>query len=364
MISFRARRLQELRLSARTVRLMMDITELKGHQQLQARLAKQFLRAFRLAALVRGVESANRIEGVAVQSGRLLPLLLYHVKPNNQSEIETLGFCRALDELIYTKTSGFEITPMYLQMLHQTILGGIPGAGEWRAEKSDEIQFGDDDTPGIMVESVSGAEVPGSVEELLRSYRDVQAEPDVHPLLATAVLVLDFLCLHPFYRGNLRMMHLVALLGLWLNGFTVGQYVSLGRWFERTRTACSSAVRLSSEGWRQGRHDLDPWLEYFFGVLRAAYLEFEMCVQRTKSHRLALTGLVETGIEVFPGAFRVRQLQESCPGILPLVIFRTLRELKARGVIRRIGPGSYIVQNSQGLLQSRLLTLQPYITGY
>jgi Fic/DOC family len=203
MISFRARRLQELRLSARTVRLMMDITELKGHQQLQARLAKQFLRAFRLAALVRGVESAKRIEGVAVQSGRLLPL--YHVKPNNQSEIETLGFCRALDESIYTKTSGFEITPMYLQMLHQTILGGIRGAGQWRAEKSDEIQFGDGDTPGIMVESVSGAEVPGSVEELLRSYRDVQAEADVHPLLATAVLVLDFLCLHPFYRGNLRI---------------------------------------------------------------------------------------------------------------------------------------------------------------
>ena len=135
------------------------------------------------------------------------------------------------------------------------------------------------------------------------SYREVLVDQFIHPLLSIAALILDFQCLHPFRRGQTRMAHLLALLSLYQNGFEVGRFISLERCFERSRENYSNALRLSSEGWREGRHDLDPWMAYFFDVIRHAYREFEQVVCQVKSPRGAKTALVETAIDGFPARF-------------------------------------------------------------
>ena len=148
MMTFRAARLRELRLPARTVRLMIDIAEFKGHQQLHARLASEFLRAFRLTALVRTLESASRIEGITVARGRLRPLLADLVKPTDQSEREIRGFYRALG-MIYATNANAQITPAYLRELHETILGRSPGSGQWRTEDSGPVALRCGESPRI-----------------------------------------------------------------------------------------------------------------------------------------------------------------------------------------------------------------------
>ena len=107
-------------------------------------------------------------------------------------------------------------------------------------------------------------EIPAAVDELCRSYAEIRSDEFVPSLLAVAALVLDFQCIRPFRHAQTRMTHLIAVLGLCQNGFDVGRFASLARWFERSREECSKAVHLSSERWHEGGHLLDPWLEYFF----------------------------------------------------------------------------------------------------
>jgi Fic family protein len=339
MNSFRAR-LQYVRLPARTARLMSEIAESKGQQQCHTKLAGQFLRAFRLAARVRTIESSSRIEGITVAPGRLLPLLAGHVRPNSQSEREIRGFCRALDS-IYTTPPDFQITPTYLLELHRTVLDGAPEAGEWRSKDWNEFRV--QSAPGTFIAGVSVPEIPIRVEELCLSYREVLIDQSIHPLVAIAALILDFLALQPFSRGQSRMTHLLALLSLSQNGFEIGRYVSLGSHFVRSLEQFSVALRLSSQDWREGKRNLDPWLEYFFGVLRSAYQEFEQCVHRSRSPRGAKAVLVETAISDFRGEFGPANLEQSCPGVSRPVIDRTLHQLHERGLIRRTRRGSYIV---------------------
>lgn len=221
------------------------------------------------------------------------------------------------------------------------MLAGEPEAGKWRNKDCDgfRLQSG----PGTVVAGVSVSEISTGVEELCLSYGEVLTNQSVHPLIAIAASILDFLALQPFSRGQSRMTHLLALLSLSQNGFEIGRYVSLGSHFERTLKQFSLALRLSSQAWREGKHHLDPWLEYFFGVLRSAYQEFEQCVHRSRSARGAKAVLVETAICGFPGDFGYVNLEQSCPGISRPVLNRTLRQLHRLGRIRRTRQGSYIV---------------------
>ena len=57
--------------------------------------------------------------------------------------------------------------------------------------------------------------------------------------------------------------------------FQVGRYISLERIIEESKATYYEALKASSQKWHEGKHDPNPWLNYFWGVLLRAYGEFE-----------------------------------------------------------------------------------------
>jgi len=341
MMTFRKGRLRELALPARTVRLMAEIAESKGRQQLYAKRAPQLLRALRAAAFVRGVECSARVDGVTVAPDRLLSLIRGHIKPRNQSEKEIRGYARALT-LIHAGAPQFYITPTFLRELHRTILEDALEAGQWRTQDNRVDEFRKRKSATFFLQPISASEIPAAFEELCTSYREVLHEGQVHPLLAVAALVFDFECLHPFRKGHIRVSYLLVLLGLYQHGFEIGRSISLEGYFEQSRQDYSNALQLSSTGWQGGSPDLNPWLEYFFTVLRCAYQEFEQRAGEIASPRGAKTVLVETAVDGFPSSFTFSELERTCPGVSRVVVYRVLRQLKRKGVVERANQGSQV----------------------
>ena len=95
----------------------------------------------------------------------------------------------------------------------------------------------------------------------------------------------------------------------------------------------------SSQGWHEGQHDLIPWLNYFLGVVRRAYREFEESAGQIKTPRGAKTALVEAAIGAFPGDFTLAELERTCPGVSRDMVRRVLRELKKAGKVACLGRG-------------------------
>src|SRR5436305_15073915 len=110
--------------------------------------------------------------------------------------------------------------------------------------------------PLVWFRPVGVAETPAAIEELCLSYRHTVNQGEVPPLMAVAALVLDFTCIHPFRDGNGRLSRLLTLLALYQHGYQVGRYISLERLVEESREDYYEALRRSSEGWHEGRHDL------------------------------------------------------------------------------------------------------------
>ena len=226
-----------------------------------------------------------------------------------------------------------------MRQLHQTTQEGAADAGQWKKKENEIIEFRENAPPTIRFRPVSVADTPAAVEELCLSYRASLNQQEVQPLVSVAALVFDFLCIHPFRDGNGRISRLLTLLGLYQHGYEVGRFISLERLVEESRDDYYEALRKSSEGWHEGKHDLVPWLNYFLGVLRRAYREFEQRAGEVKSPRGAKTILVETAIDGFPGEFTLAELERACPGVSRDMVRRVLRQLQKKGRVACLGRG-------------------------
>lgn len=330
MMTFRNGRLRELRLPARTVRLLLEVAESKGLPQLYEKQNSQLLRALRAAALIRSIESSNRVDGITVAPDRLPVLASGHTKPLNRSEEEIQGYARALD-LVYTEAPISEVTPEFVRRLHEVSVEGAGDAGQWKLEENEIFDVPSIEARSVGHQAVSVTEIAAAMEELCLLYKAELKGQEVHPLLAVAAFVFDFLCIHPFREGNGRISRLLVLLTLYQQGFEVGRYISLERLFEVSRDNYIEALQRSAEGWHEGKHDLIPWLNYFFSVFRRAYLEFGQRASEPASPRGQKIPLVEVAIDSLPYEFTFSELERACPGVSRETIGRVVRQLRKNG---------------------------------
>lgn len=321
-----------------TTWLLNDIAEAKGRQELHTRQSPQMLKALREMALVQSVESSNRIEGVTVAADRLRPLVLGNSKPRDRSEQEVQGYRRALDE-IHSRHERLAITPETLMRLHALCQSASGDAGQFKKIDNEIIQFVPDAAPIIRFRCVKARDTPAALEELCLLYRHSLDQENIPPLIAIAGLVLDFLCIHPFRDGNGRVSRLLTLLALYQHGYQAGRYVSLERMVEESKEDYYACLHRSSQRWHEGRHELTPWFNFFLGVIRRAFVEFEKQAGQIKTPRGAKAGLALAAIRGQPGDFKLAEIERACPGVGREWIRSLLAGLKATGEASCRGKG-------------------------
>jgi len=245
MMSFRGD-LRRLTLPVGTSWLLADVAEAKGRQQLHTRQSPQLLKAMREAALIRSVESSNRIEGVTVAPDRLRPLVLGQARPRDRSEEEIQGYRKALN-LIQTSWSRLTIEPALLRRLHRIAQGGSGDAGEWKAIDNEIVELRPGAPPRVRFRPTSAKDTPKAIGELFRLHAHSTGQDAIPGVIAVAILVLDALCIHPFRDGNGRVARLLTLVGLYKCGYEVGRYISLERLVEDSKEDYYGVLEQSSK---------------------------------------------------------------------------------------------------------------------
>jgi Fic family protein len=322
----------------RAVWLLSDIAEHKGRHQLFARQAPQALKALLQMALVQSAESSNRIEGVTVEPSRLRPLVLGGANPRDRSEQEIRGYRRAL-ELIHGRWRDLGVNVETVARLHALAQDGAGDAGEWKTTDNEIVELQPGRPPAVRFRPVSAKATPKAMEELCRGYRAAVDQSVVPPLVTTAAMVLDFLCIHPFRDGNGRVSRLLTLLALYQHGHEVGRFISTERLIEESKADYYEALRRSSQGWHDGKHDFAPWLAYFLSIVRRAYVEFEQRAGDVRAPRGAKTQLVESAVAAFDAEFSLADLESRCPGVSRDMVRRVLGDLRRTGLVACRGRG-------------------------
>lgn len=337
MMSFRKAG-KKLQLPLGAVWLMNSISEYKGKQELYARQSPQMIKALVEMALIESAESSNRIEGVTIERNRLKPLILGHSQPRDRSEEEVAGYRKALD-LIHRKHNSLEIAPQTIKELHRLSHANAYDTGQWKNKDNEIIRRKHNGTVEVIFKPVSAAATPEAIKQLCLVYKHSIEQMKYPALYAIACLILDFLCIHPFRDGNGRVSRLLTLLALYHHGYEVGKYISLERIIEQSKETYYEALQKSSLDWHKGRHNIEPWLSYFLGVVNSAYREFKDRAGNVSLSRGAKTEMVIQAINNQVADFSITDIEKLCSGVSRDMIRVVFRQLQKEKKIVCLGKG-------------------------
>jgi Fic family protein len=340
--------LERLPISHRVISTMRTIGEYRGKEDLFKRQTPQVLEALRQAAVIESTESSNRIEGIVAPRDRIAALVAEKTAPRNRSEQEIAGYRDVLNT-IHGNFAHMEPKPNLVLQLHRDLYRFLPAeGGRWKIADNQVTETRSDGTRVVRFQPVPAWATSAAMDGLHAGFRDAWGAEEIDRLIVSAAYVLDFLCIHPFLDGNGRMARLLSLLLLHRAGYEVGRYVSLERVIEESRETYYDTLFRSSQGWHEGSHDLRPWLEYFLGVLIAAYREFERRAGEISAPRGAKTQMVLEAVRRLPREFRLRELEERSPGVTRDMVRVVLNSLKQDGRIVCEGRGRGAVWRKVG----------------
>jgi Fic family protein len=318
---------------------LADVTQALGKQELFTKQAPQKLKALREHALIESAVSSNRIEGVEVEPKRVGTIVFGKSLLRDRDEEEVRGYRKALD-LIHTKGKALPISEATVRKLHALSRGGIGDAGEYKQSENDIIEVHPGGRRDVRFRTVRATDTGKCMAELMERWEQVKVERTVHPLIALGALNLDFLCIHPFRDGNGRASRLLFLLGCYHAGVEVGRYISLERLIEQNKERYYEVLKLSSDGWHEGKHNPWHYISFLLYTLLDAYKELERRVGDIVSPRGEKTELVLNAIRSQAGAFRLAEIERLCPGVGRDWIRTLLWRLRKEGKVVCEGRGT------------------------
>jgi len=284
-----------------------DLAEAHGRQALYTRQFSSRLLAMQEQALIESAVSSNRIEGMTIDSKNAGTILLG--SPLLRDDEDVRGYRKALG-LIFEQGAKLPFSMETVLQLHS-----------------------------LACAKTSDTGIPADVEKLVALWTHSLREQWVHPLLLLAAFNLDFLCIRPFRVGNGRVSRLLFLLQSCQLGYNVGCYISLERLIEQNISQYCEALERSSQGWRVGRHNPWPYIDYLLFILKTAYQKFENSLNVAGTPRGAKTGQIEAAVQACPGPFTLAELEKTCPGTSHDMVRKVLRDLRDAGCVECLGRG-------------------------
>lgn len=227
-----------------------------------------------------------------------------------------------------------------LQQLHTVLYRYLPqDGGRWKATNNDIVERHLDGSTRVRFRPIAAHLTPIAITEMITQYRRAVDQNLADPLVLVPLVVLDFLCIHPFSDGNGRVARLLTLMLLYQFDYRVGRFISLERVFEESKESYYETLELSSKGWHEGLHDVQPWLDYFWGAMLRAYKEFEERVGTIDNRRGSKSDRVRNEVLKRNLPFSISDIEQSCPGVSRDTVRMVLRTLKAEGLIESTGNG-------------------------
>lgn len=319
--------------------LVAAIYKEAGKQELFLKQKPRKLEKFVEIAKVQSTEASNAIEGIVTTSTRVRQLVEEKTAPKNRNEQEIAGYRDALS-FIHENIDAIPITQNYILQLHKIMYSHMnnPLAGRTKNVQNYISATYPDGHTEILFMPLSPFETPEALDKICEEYNRVIGNLELEPLIAIAVFIHDFLCIHPFNNGNGRMSRLLTTLMLYQNGFYVGKYISLEAKIAKNKDLYYSALAEAQTGWHEGNDDVAPFIKYLLGTILSAYKDFSERAELVEAKSSVLE-TVRAASQKKVGRFAKQNIRELCPALSDSSIEGALRKLVSFGELRREGKG-------------------------
>lgn len=328
-------------LTPNIVSLLTSIHEYKGEQNLFIESNSDKLVELLEIAKIQSTEASNKIEGIITTDDRLKKLVMDKTMPKSRSEKEIAGYRDVLNT-IHESYEYIPINANYILQLHGDLYkyNGMSLGGKFKSTDNIIAEVDSSGNQKIRFQPIEAWATPEAMLNMCNAYNDA-LNNNIDPLILMPMFILDFLCIHPFNDGNGRMSRLLTLLLLYKSGYIVGKYISIEKLIEKSKDTYYEQLQASSYEWHDNKNDYEPFVEYYLGVVIAAYKEFSGRVQTLIESGMNKPERIREVIRKHIGKITKSQIMEKCPDISDTTVQRTLTELLKKNEIIKLSGGRY-----------------------
>jgi len=290
-----------LKITPQTLSLISEIDEFKGAWRALGQLAPEQLSSLKKVATIESIGSSTRIEGSKLTDQEVEALLsnLEIQKFTTRDEQEVAGYS-AVMSLIFQSYTEIPLTENYIQQLHELLLQHSEKdywhRGNYKKSPNHVEAFdATGKSIGVVFETASPFETPIRMRELIEWAVDAYAGKKLHPLLITAIVIVEFLAIHPFQDGNGRLSRVLTTFLLLKEGYQYVPYSSLEAVIEQSKESYYLALRQTQGTLKNSAPDWQPWVLFFLRALQKQKQRLEIKVEQ---ENLLLMQLPELSLQI------------------------------------------------------------------
>ena len=324
------------------IRLLTQIYELKGMHNYILKYSDMDFTNMKRISRINSLIGAHKIEKIEIPLKNIEYMLDSNRRADNDNaHIQFQGYHEALDYVYNDNTVGLNVD-LILEMLKKTNEHNEIGVDEYRrGERGDIVKiFKDAYFTRFEYQSAYGANVSTYIENAISAFKHSVTIKRTDPLIATTILISDYLAIKPFYSHNKKVCWLLFSYLLKFCGFNIAQYVSLEKIIAENEETFYKVWEHTMLNWNEGKNDYKEMTIFLLSVVLQAYKTFSDYIKlynsdMSKPERIEYI-LKDRGYETTK-----RELIELCPDISDTTIEITLGDLLRVGKIEKIGGGRY-----------------------
>jgi len=232
----------------------------------------RYLKELRKIATIESIGSSTRIEGSTLTDTEVEKLLksVKVTKLTSRDEQEVIGYYEGL-KVILENYAEINLEERYIHQLHGILLKyshkDQNHKGKYKSLSNKVVATYPDSSQKIIFKTTEPHLTADEMNQLLSWLANRIKEKDIHPLILVAVVVYEFLSIHPYQDGNGRLSRLLTTLLLMQLDYQFIQYVSFEHIIENRKEAYYKALMEGQKNRNKKEERIDQWILFFLDCL-------------------------------------------------------------------------------------------------
>lgn len=334
-----------IKLTPEILQKIARIDELKGLWTGSAKLSPHILKQLKMSVIITSTGASTRIEGARMSDEEIERLIrgLKTKPPKGRDAEEVAGYADLLGR-IFDNHKTLKLTEGQILQFHEILLHFSSkdqiGKGKYKSSDNIVVARDDDGKEIVLFRPTEPWLVKKEMDDVLTWINQVLDEKTVHPILAIANFIFEFLAIHPFHDGNGRLSRALTNLLLLQTGYAYVPYVSLEEFIENRREEYYLSLRGAQRHHKTENEDISTWVLFLVEVLLAqaeksrSLIEKDRPEQTLSEKQILVLRLFDEGQTLSPKDISSKLAEVPLP-----TIKQALGRLVKLGLIKRIGLG-------------------------
>jgi Fic family protein len=313
----------------------------------------RYLNELRQIATIQSIGSSTRIEG-AKMSNEEVENFISSIKITSfksRDEQEVFGYYDTLN-LVLDSYDSIEISENHIHQLHKTLLKkskkDYRHRGKYKTLSNKVVANYPDGSQKVIFNTTDIHLVKSEMDSIIKWTNSAVKNEEVHPLIAIAAFIYEFLSIHPYQDGNGRLSRLLTTLLLLKSDYDFVKYASVEYEIEKQKKEYYKSLMAGQKNRYSKKEKIEKWVLFFLNTIKKTIEKLEFNYQEIKDKKSYLNERQTKAINFIKEnePIKIGDLVNTLTEYTSYILKKDVKYLVDEGLIKKIGKGkatTYII---------------------